>query len=76
VGHDLAGSCGGTTLGSGSLSAGTITFSTTKTFRTVATGINLTAAATTPTPASTVTTFDVLADADWVFWGDFESCTP
>ena len=71
-----AGSCGGTTLGSGSLSAGTITFSTTKTFRTVATGINLTAAATTPTPTSAVTTFDVLADADWVFWGDFESCTP
>jgi hypothetical protein len=71
-----AGSCGGTQLGNGTLSAGSITFSTTTKFKTVATNVTLSAAASPATPSSANTTFDVTTNADWLFRDDFESCTP
>ncbi|HZX89320.1 MAG TPA: hypothetical protein VFE67_01660 [Rudaea sp.] len=71
-----AGSCGGTQLGSGALNAGSITFSTSTKFKTVAALVSLSATATPSTPSSANTTFNVGANADWMFWNDFESCTP
>jgi hypothetical protein len=71
-----AGSCGGTQLGDGTLSAGSITFSTTTKFKTVAALVSLSATANPATPTSASSTFNVGPNTDWVFWGDFESCTP
>jgi len=71
-----AGSCGGTQLGSGNLTDGTITFSTTQAFKTVAAGVSLSAAAAASPPSNASATFDVGASADWVFSSDFESCSP
>jgi len=71
-----ADSCGGTALGNGTLSDGSITFSTTVKFRTVAAGISLSATASPSGPTSAATMFNVLADPGWMFRGDFESCTP
>jgi len=71
-----AGSCGGTQLGSGTLNSGSITFSTSTKFKTVAALVSLSATASPATPSSANATFNVGANADWVFGGDFESCTP
>ena len=71
-----AGSCGGTSLGSGTLSGGAITFSTTLAFKTVATNVSLSATASPSGPTSASAAFDVTANADWLFRGDFETCTP
>jgi hypothetical protein len=71
-----AGSCGGTELGNGDLTAGTITFPTSLTFKTVAAAVTLSAAATPAGPSNANTTFNVGANANWVFRSDFESCTP
>jgi hypothetical protein len=71
-----AGSCGGTVLGNGTLTDGAITFHTTRTFKTAATLVSLSATASPATPDSAATTFNVGANADWVFGSDFESCTP
>jgi hypothetical protein len=71
-----AGSCGGTSLGNGTLSAGSITFSTTTKFKTVATNVSLSATASPSGPTNARAAFDVTVDPDWVFRGDFETCTP
>jgi hypothetical protein len=71
-----AGSCGGTVLGNGMLTDGAITFQTTQVFKSVAALVTLSATANPATPDSADTTFDVGANADWVFGSDFESCTP
>jgi hypothetical protein len=71
-----AGSCGGTALGNGTLTDGAITFQTTQVFKSVAALVTLSATANPATPDSADTTFDVGANADWVFGSDFESCTP
>jgi hypothetical protein len=71
-----AGSCGGTALGNGTLNAGSITFSTTVKFNTVATGVSLSATANPSGPSSATTTFNVSVNPGSVFRSDFESCTP
>ena len=58
------------------MNAGSITFPTTVTFKTVAALVTLSATANVAIPTGANTTFNVTANADWVFRGDFETCTP
>lgn len=72
----MAGACGGTVLGSGTLNGGAITFDTTTKFKTPVTNLTLTASATAAPPSAASAAFDVVTDPDWMFWSGFEDCTP
>ncbi|HXD82953.1 MAG TPA: carboxypeptidase-like regulatory domain-containing protein [Rudaea sp.] len=72
----VAGSCSGTALGTQALAGGVVTFATTQTFMTVASGVNLSAAAGANPPTVAASTFDVIANGDFVFSDGFDGCRP
>lgn len=72
----VAGSCGGTVLGTQPLTGGVVTFNTTQSFMTVASGVNLSAAAGASPPTATASTFDVTANTDILFADGFDGCRP
>ena len=72
----VAGSCGGTVLGTQALSGGVVTFNTAQTFMTVASGVSLSAAAGANPPSAAAGTFDVTANGDIVFANGFDDCRP
>ncbi|HEY7872619.1 MAG TPA: hypothetical protein VIC31_07865 [Rudaea sp.] len=72
----VAGSCGGTVLGTQALNGGAVAFNTTQSFMTAASGVNLSAAASASPPTAAASTFNVMANSDLVFFNGFESCAP
>jgi hypothetical protein len=71
-----AGSCGGTVLGTATLSGGVGQFNTTPSFMTVASGVSLSAAAGTVPPTAASSTFNVASNTDIIFAGGFDDCRP
>jgi hypothetical protein len=71
-----AGSCGGTTLGTATLSGGVVTFNTTQSFMTIANGVSLEAAAGASPPTAASSTFNVASNTDIIFAGGFDDCRP
>jgi subtilase family serine protease len=72
-----AGSCGGTTLGTGVLTGGVVTIDSTLDFHTLATGVSLSAtAAGSPAPKPATSTFNVGANGDFLFFSGFDACVP
>jgi hypothetical protein len=72
----VAGSCGGTVLGTQALNGGAVTFNTTQTFMTVASNVTLSAAAGAQPPATASSTFNVASNTDFVFSDGFDGCRP
>jgi hypothetical protein len=58
------------------LSGGVVTFNTTQSFMTVASGVNLSAAAGSSPPTAASSTFNVGTNTDIIFAGGFDDCRP
>jgi hypothetical protein len=72
----VAGSCGGTVLGTQALNGGAVTFNTTQTFMTVASNVTLSAAPGASPPTAASSTFNVASNTDILFANGFDDCRP
>ncbi|HET9189132.1 MAG TPA: hypothetical protein VFN69_00995 [Rudaea sp.] len=72
-----AGSCGGTVLGgTQALNGGAVSFATTQSFMTVASGVSLSAAPGASPPTAASSTFNVASNTNFVFSDGFDGCRP
>jgi hypothetical protein len=72
-----AGSCGGTVLGgTQALNGGAVSFATTQSFMTAASGVSLSATPGASPPTAASSTFNVASNTDFVFSDGFDGCRP